>query len=177
LRLTATLPENRVAEFCAWRRTETGAPTEEIAVMAGMAAAAFRPFAPDAPLVVAAATFGRTRNFAGPDRVALGGAQPTDGSADPALVLRDLRGVKVTDLHLGVEAAPVLSVMQRRAETLIALECAPALRARISHTAIGEDLRLGARSRCRFGSLGKGVLARIAGARRRPPLEAAVAWA
>jgi hypothetical protein len=41
-------------------------------------------------------------------------------------VLRDLRGAAVTDLSLGAEAAPTLSVMRRGVETFITLECAPA---------------------------------------------------
>lgn len=125
LRLTATLQADCLANFCAWRRAETGFPAEEIAVMAGMAAAAFRPSAADAPLVVAAEVFGRTLSFVDPDRVGLGGAQPAEAPTQPALVLRDLRGAAITDLHLGAEAAPTLSVMRRGAETFVTLECAP----------------------------------------------------
>ncbi len=125
LRLTATLRGDCLADFCAWRRAETGAPTEEIAVMAGMAAAAFRPSAPDASLVVAAEVFGRMQSFVDPDRIGLGGARPAETGAEPALVLRDLRGAAITDLTLGAEAAPVLSVMRRGAETFVTLECAP----------------------------------------------------
>jgi len=125
LRLTATLAKDGLADFCAWRRAETGTPAEEIAVMAGMAAAAFRPSAADAPLIVAAEAFGRTQRFVDPDRVGLGGARPAESPAEPALVLRDLRGSAITDLTLGAEAAPTLSVMRRGAETFITLECAP----------------------------------------------------
>ena len=126
LRLTATLAKDGLAEFCAWRRAETGAPTEEIAVMAGMAAAAFRPSAADAELVVAAYAFGAARSFVNADRSGLGSAKAVDTPANPALVLRDLRGAAVTDLSLGAEAAPTLSVMRRGVETFITLECAPA---------------------------------------------------
>jgi pyruvate/2-oxoglutarate dehydrogenase complex dihydrolipoamide acyltransferase (E2) component len=125
LRLTATLHGNCLADFCSWRRAETGAPAEEIAVMAGMAAAAFRPSAADAPLIVAAEAFGRMQRFVDPDRVGLGGAQPGESLAEPALVLRDLRNSAITDLTLGAEAAPTLSVMRRGAETFVTLECAP----------------------------------------------------
>jgi pyruvate/2-oxoglutarate dehydrogenase complex dihydrolipoamide acyltransferase (E2) component len=126
LRLTATLAKDGLAEFCAWRRAETGAPTEEIAVMAGMAAAAFRPSASNAELVVAAYAFGAARSFVNADRSGLGSAKAVDTPANPALVLRDLRGAAVTDLSLGAEAAPTLSVMRRGVETFITLECAPA---------------------------------------------------
>lgn len=126
LRLTATLAKDGLAEFCAWRHAETGAPTEEIAVMAGMAAAAFRPSAADAELVVAAYAFGAARSFVNADRSGLGSAKAVDTPANPALVLRDLRGAAVTDLSLGAEAAPTLSVMRRGVETFITLECAPA---------------------------------------------------
>jgi multidrug efflux pump subunit AcrA (membrane-fusion protein) len=126
LRLTATLAKDSLAEFCAWRRAETGAPTEEIAVMAGMAAAAFRPSAANAELVVAAYAFGAARSFVNADRSGLGSAKAVDTPANPALVLRDLRGAAVTDLSLGAEAAPTLSVMRRGVETFITLECAPA---------------------------------------------------
>jgi pyruvate/2-oxoglutarate dehydrogenase complex dihydrolipoamide acyltransferase (E2) component len=126
LRLTATLAKDGLAEFCAWRRAETGAPTEEIAVMAGMAAAAFRPSAANAELVVAAYAFGAARSFVNADRSGLGSAKAVDTPANPALVLRDLRGAAITDLSLGAEAAPTLSVMRRGAETFITLECAAA---------------------------------------------------
>ena len=126
LRLTATLAKDGLAEFCAWRRAETGAPTEEIAVMAGMAAAAFRPSASNAELVVAAYAFGAARSFVNADRSGLGSAKAVDTPANPELVLRDLRGAAVTDLSLGAEAAPTLSVMRRGVETFITLECAPA---------------------------------------------------
>ena len=126
LRLTATLAKDGLAEFCAWRRAETGAPTEEIAVMAGMAAAAFRPSASNAELVVAAYAFGAVRSFVNADRSGLGSAKAVDTPVNPALVLRDLRGAAVTDLSLGAEAAPTLSVMRRSVETFITLECAPA---------------------------------------------------
>ncbi len=125
LRLTATLSGNCLAEFCTWRRAETGALAEEIAVMAGMAAAAFRTSATNSPLVVVAEAFGRARSFVDPDRVGLGGAEAAGTLDHPALVLRDLRGAAVTDLHLGAEAAPVLSVMRRGAETFVTLDCAP----------------------------------------------------
>ena len=126
LRLTATLRGDCLADFCDWRRAETGAPAEEIAVMAGMAAAAFRPSASVTPLVVAAEIFGRTLSYVDPDRVGLGGAQPTEVRAPPALVLRDLRGSAITDVNLGPEAAPTLSVIRRGGETFVMLECAPA---------------------------------------------------
>ena len=126
LRLTTTLAKDGLAEFCAWRRAETGAPTEEIAVMAGMAAAAFRPSAANAELVVAAYAFGAARSFVNADRSGLGSAKAVDTAANPALVLRDLRGAAVTDLSLGAESAPTLSVMRRGAETFITLECAAA---------------------------------------------------
>jgi pyruvate/2-oxoglutarate dehydrogenase complex dihydrolipoamide acyltransferase (E2) component len=125
LRLTATLPGDGLAEFCAWRSAETGASTKEIAVMAGMAAAAFRQSAAAAPLIVAAEAFGRTQRFVDPDRVGLGGAQPSESPAKPALVLRDLRGAGITDLTLGAETAPTLSVMRRGPEIFVTLECAP----------------------------------------------------
>ena len=126
LRLTATLAKDGLAEFCAWRCAETGAPTEEIVVMAGMAAAAFRPSASNAELVVAAYAFGAVRSFVNADRSGLGSAKAVDTPVNPALVLRDLRGAAVTDLSLGAEAAPTLSVMRRSVETFITLECAPA---------------------------------------------------
>lgn len=126
LRLTATLAKDGLAEFCAWRCAETGAPTEEIVVMAGMAAAAFRPSAANAELVVAAYAFGAVRSFVNADRSGLGSAKAVDTPVNPALVLRDLRGAAVTDLSLGAEAAPTLSVMRRSVETFITLECAPA---------------------------------------------------
>ncbi len=126
LRLTATLHGDCLADFCAWRRAETGAPAEEIAVMDGMAAAAFRPSTMDVPLVVAAEVFCRTLRFVDPDRVGLGGAQRVETRAQPALVLRDLRGAAITDLNLGAEAAPTLSVLRRGAETFVTLDCASA---------------------------------------------------
>ncbi len=139
LRLTATLHGDGLAEFCEWRRAETGAPAEEIAVMAGMAAAAFRSTASDASLVVATEIFGRTLSFVDPDRVGLGGAQPTAARVPPALVLRDLRGSAITDVHLGPETAPTLSVTRRGGETVVTLECAPAqLRPDAAITVISE---------------------------------------
>lgn len=126
LRLTATLAKEGLAEFCSWRRAETGAATEEIAVMAGMAAAAFRPSAANAELVVVAYAFGAARSFVDADRAGLGSAKPVHTPANPALVLRDLRGAAITDLSLGTEGAPTLSVMRRGVETFITLECAPA---------------------------------------------------
>ena len=125
LRLTATVAGDRLAEFFAWRRAETGEDTDELAVIAAMAAAAYRPGAANAPFVVAAEAFGRTRGFLDPDRVGLGAAQASGSSSAPALILRDLRAASIVELRLGHEAAPALTVLRRGAELMVTLECAP----------------------------------------------------
>ncbi len=123
--LTARVRGEGFVAFLEWMRAETGASPDATSVMAGMAAAALRQGAPDGSLIVAAEAFGRKRLYADPDRLGLGRAKAAEPSQAPALILRDLRATGITALRMGVEAAPVLSVIRDGPDMLVTLECAP----------------------------------------------------
>ncbi|SFN82594.1 pyruvate dehydrogenase E2 component (dihydrolipoamide acetyltransferase)/2-oxoglutarate dehydrogenase E2 component (dihydrolipoamide succinyltransferase) [Thioclava dalianensis] len=115
LHLSAELPADGLRDFLSWIETETGAPPEIPAVLAGLAAGALGPDGASGS-VVAVERFGHSRRFARPALHPLGHAPETDDA--PTLILRDLRGTALTGLHLGADDAPVLSLTGRSSLTL-----------------------------------------------------------
>lgn len=123
-RLAARVRGDGFAQFLEWIAQETGSTPDAQATLAGMAAACLRG-AFDERLVVAADSFGRRRLFVDPDRVGLGRAQAVDDAGPPSLILRDLRATAISDLSLGPEVAPVLSLIRDGVDLIATLECAP----------------------------------------------------
>ncbi|MEX1663614.1 biotin/lipoyl-containing protein [Thioclava sp. 15-R06ZXC-3] len=109
--LTAELSADGLADFLNWIETETGAPADSSAVLAGLAAGALAD-----TTIVAVERFGHRRHFAAPAQHPLGHAPETEDA--PTLILRDLRGSALTGLHLGPEDAPVLTLTGRASLTL-----------------------------------------------------------
>ena len=109
--LTAELSADGLADFLNWIETETGAPADSSAVLAGLAAGALAD-----TTIVAVERFGHNRRFAAPAQHPLGHAPETEDA--PTLILRDLRGSALTGLHLGPEDAPVLTLTGRASLTL-----------------------------------------------------------
>ncbi|WP_417808521.1 biotin/lipoyl-containing protein [Thioclava sp.] len=109
--LTAELSADGLTDFLNWIETETGAPADISAVLAGLAAGALAD-----TTVVAVERFSHIRRFAAPAQYPLGRALETEDS--PTLILRDLRGSALTGLHLGAEDAPVLTLTGRASLTL-----------------------------------------------------------
>ena len=106
-RLTAEVPAEAFAAFCAWAAEDSGAPVDRPALLARFAAAALG--RPDAG--VAVESHGQTRTL------------PED--TDPVLILRDLAGSPLTSINLGAEDVPVLTLTGACDTLTITLECAP----------------------------------------------------
>ncbi|MFO7921645.1 MAG: biotin/lipoyl-containing protein [Nioella sp.] len=106
-RLTAEVPAEAFAAFCAWAEADTGAAVDRPALLARFAASALgRPGAG-----VTVETHGQGRTL------------PED--ATPALILRDLAGSPLASVNLGAEDVPVLTLTGAGDRLTITLECAP----------------------------------------------------
>jgi pyruvate dehydrogenase E2 component (dihydrolipoamide acetyltransferase)/2-oxoglutarate dehydrogenase E2 component (dihydrolipoamide succinyltransferase) len=115
-RLVAEVPEDGVPAFAAWAATAHGL-TDADAILAGLAAGAM----PD-PGPVAVERHGTATTYALPADRALSGVAET-GEA-PALILRDLRGSRLSSIEMGGEATPVLTLTPNAAGLTLTLECA-----------------------------------------------------
>lgn len=106
-RLTAEIPSQAFAAFCAWVAKDTGAPANRPALLASFAAAALG----QPGTAVAIEAYGQTRVI------------PEDGQ--PALTIRDLAGSPLTSISLGAEDTPVLTLTGADDSLTLTLECAP----------------------------------------------------
>jgi len=106
-RLTAEVPAEALAAFCAWAEADTGTPVDRPALLARFAASALG--RPGAGVTVETHGHGRTL--------------PED--ATPALILRDLAGSPIASVNLGAEDVPVLTLTGAGDTLTITLECAP----------------------------------------------------
>jgi hypothetical protein len=106
-RLTAEVPTEAFAAFCAWATHDTGTPADRPALLASFAAASLGLTG----AAVAVETHGQTRVI------------PDD--ATPTLTIRDLAGVPLTSISLGAEETPVLTLTGAGDTLTITLECAP----------------------------------------------------
>lgn len=123
-RLTAMVPAYGFAAFCEWFTRETGTEPDAPALIASMAAAALRASGRTGDMVVLVEQFGFAHYLE--DRAVswLGAARAEDETI-PALLVRDLRYSAVTQLALGAENTPAISLTRAGADTAITLECGP----------------------------------------------------
>ncbi len=108
-RITASVPRAGFAAFVDWLSDQARTPPG--AVQAVFAAASLRAAtgAKTLRVRVEAPLIGTVSDYADPDLAGLAQATPADG-APPSLILRDLTGSRITDLALGADEAPVLSI-------------------------------------------------------------------
>jgi len=116
-RLTATCAADGVAEFAAWAVDQGVADAD--AVLAGLAAASLG----DGAVTVGVERFGTVRAFDVPVGRALSGITESDSA--PALLVRDLRGSRISGVEMGAEAVPVLTIATADVGLSITLECGP----------------------------------------------------
>ncbi|WP_084862470.1 biotin/lipoyl-containing protein [Salibaculum halophilum] len=115
-RLVAEVPEDGVPAFAAWAAAAHGL-TDADAILAGLTAASL----PD-PGPVAVERHGTMTTYALPADRALSGVAETGD--DPALILRDLRGSRLTNVEMGGESTPVLTLTPKATGLTLTLECA-----------------------------------------------------
>ena len=118
-RLTAQIARDGLRDFCAWAAEAHGLGDAD-ALLAGLAASALT-----SPGAVAVERHGQARAFALAEGRSLSQVAETD--APPALILRDLRSGPITDVALGPEAQPVITLTTAAdGEGLtLTLECSP----------------------------------------------------
>lgn len=128
-RITASVPKAGFAAFLAWMAEETGKTPDATALWAAFAAAGLRDTgeAPEGTLIVSAENpaLGRQALYADPDLGRLGGAAPAQDEAQPALILRDLTGTRITGVQLGGDPAPVLTITETGEEYALSLDIPP----------------------------------------------------
>ncbi len=115
--LTATCPEDGLSAFVTWAAEAQGIAPD--AILAGLAGASL---GANRPVAVAVERFGVTRCFAVPPGCSLSAVAETDDA--PALIVRDLRGTRISTVALGSEQTPVLTVTDAAEGLVITLECA-----------------------------------------------------
>lgn len=119
-RLTARCAGDGFADLARWAG-ETYC-LAEAAILAGLAGASL---GTDGPVTVAVERLGAPRTFAVPPGRALAAVDEAEAEDTPALIVRDLRGTRVSGVAMGAEATPVLTVARRGKGLEITLECAP----------------------------------------------------
>lgn len=118
-RLMARVEADGFAPFASWAADAHGL-TDADALLAGLASASLGA-AHDT--VIGVWRNGAVTCYAVPSGRALSAATPTDTAPD--LVLRDLRGSRITGVEMGPEAQPVLTVTGGADGLDLTLECAP----------------------------------------------------
>ncbi len=116
-RLTARCAGDGLSEFATWAVEMHGLQAD--AVLAGLAGASL---GADNVVVVAVERFGATRSFTVPPGRGL--ADVTETHDAPSVIVRDLRGTRISVVALGSEIVPVLTVTDDGAGLSITLECA-----------------------------------------------------
>ncbi len=106
-RLTARAETDGFAAFASWAASEGGL-TDGESLLAGLGAASLR--GDTADLVVAVERFGQSRQYVNPDLPRLGAAAASEDEAQADLIIRDIRGSRITSVATGAEAAPVLTI-------------------------------------------------------------------
>ena len=108
-RLAAGTLRDGFTPFATWA-AETAGITDATALLAGFAAASLRAAMPaTGPLCIAVTGRGADRVYPDPDD-RLGRTDPAASPMLPALILRDLRGSRITAIEMGTDRAPVLMV-------------------------------------------------------------------
>lgn len=116
-RLVAEVPEDGMPGFAAWAAEAHGLSDADV-ILAALAASSMPESGP-----VAVERYGQTRTYALPADRALSGVAETEEA--PALVLRDLRGSRLSSIEMGGEPTPVLTLTPNAAGLTLTLECAP----------------------------------------------------
>jgi pyruvate/2-oxoglutarate dehydrogenase complex dihydrolipoamide acyltransferase (E2) component len=119
-KLSASIPADGFSAFADWARDHAGL-SDVGALITGLAAASLR--AADPEIVVAYDAFGVTQHYANPDHPRLGHASPAPADGTPDLRVRDLRFSRITNVDLGAEDAPVLTLLSAGDRLTIKLEC------------------------------------------------------
>lgn len=121
-RLTASLSANELDDFLAWLASETGEAVRAETVFAFFAAGSLRPLGGGSDQIIATDAFGIKRHYQNPDLSGLSDIAPTGDSEGAACLVRDLTMSAVTDIQLGAEDIPVLSVTRAQANLTVTLE-------------------------------------------------------
>ena len=117
-RLVAELPGEGFSKFAAWA-AETAGLADANALLAGLAGASLgRDGA-----TVAVESQGQSHRYTVPAGT-LGDIARSDGDAAPDLNLRDLRTSRISQVHIGAEDTPVLTLTRNGDGLAITLECA-----------------------------------------------------
>ena len=116
-RLVAEVPEDGLPGFTAWAAGAHGLSDAD-AILAALAACSM-----PVPGPVAVERQGQTKTYALPAGRGLSDATETDDA--PALILRDLRGSRLTSVEMGGEATPALTLTPKGDGLTLTLECAP----------------------------------------------------
>ena len=112
--ITARIPAGGFAAFCDFVTAETGSAADAAALLAGFAAAALRSVTGTADaLTLQAGGLSGSVTYTDPDLAPLSFITPDGTGHAPALILRDLRGGRITALHLGADTLPVMTVAQQ----------------------------------------------------------------
>ena len=106
-RLTARAETDGFAAFASWAASEGGL-TDGDSLLAGLGAASLR--GDTADLVVAVERFGQSHQYVNPDLPRLGAAAASEDEAQADLIIRDIRGSRITSVATGAEVAPVLTI-------------------------------------------------------------------
>jgi pyruvate dehydrogenase E2 component (dihydrolipoamide acetyltransferase)/2-oxoglutarate dehydrogenase E2 component (dihydrolipoamide succinyltransferase) len=116
-RLVAETAEDGVPGFAAWAAEAHGL-TDADAILAALAASSMA-----SPGPVAVERHGKAETYALPASRVLSGTTETEET--PALILRDLRGTRLSSVEMGGETTPVLTLTPNGTGLTITLECAP----------------------------------------------------
>lgn len=123
-RLEADLSTEGFTAFAEWAALEADRD-DATGMLASLAAASLRrATGSKGAMAVTVERFGTEALYLDAHGQALG-AQPAGEDASPSLRLRDLRGARITELALGPEDVPVLTLMTRGTGLRLVLECGP----------------------------------------------------
>lgn len=106
-RLTARADADGFTGFASWAASEAGVSDAD-SLLAGLGAASLRSGSGD--LVVAVERFGQSRHYVNADLPRLGAASAAEEEIHADLIIRDIRGSRITSVATGAEAAPVLTI-------------------------------------------------------------------
>ena len=117
-RLTAEIETDGLPDFCAWVTARHGLDDAD-AVLAGLAGASLDA---EGHVTVAIERLGIQRGFGIPESRQLGRVASSDERPD--ILVRDLRGTRLREIHLGSPDMPVLTLAPAGAGLSITLDCA-----------------------------------------------------
>lgn len=108
--VSARVPVEGFAAFCDWIAAETGAPAQPAAILAAFAAGALRAAqGGQGALALQVGGLSGSVTYIDPDLAPMSQIAPV-GAQTPALILRDLRGSRISSARFGSDSAPVLGL-------------------------------------------------------------------